>query len=601
MRLISLSTTPINGGRADSAVSTSFQAQPETPTLTTGDPDSLIGLQQVPMLSDMAYIDSRTASDVERFISKLRPAVREDLFNAIYDAFTGEKPTGLRKTQEWLPSEMIPTPKHRGEHLLVVNQSGSPFTLDRAGSEKDLVDGGNMEVTWSTEDGELRNNSGHRVETVTYKVANLDITVILDANASEEEKNTALREVEDDFRMMSGLYAMRLRDGGGSQISYDGEARIAIGGKLVNSMLPVLNDQVDILANNWQESKLWPPKTPTTIPNKMHFVWLSKTPDDPVSPLENTSIGRMKSWMKHHGADMEYNVWTNAENPEDLKLDEFFEYARKHGAEHKVKINNIATLKRDFDHHLSEDKKLAVDGEENDVSYADLRSGVYQMLDPWKSAGARSDILRLIALYMHGGTYADINDTVCYKRFDGEDGVNANCDFAACIEPQGMINTAIISAKQHSDVLLSCLATFSLQANQGVADAEQAARYQKRIDGGNEPHNVRLLREDIDDLVVTRTGPINFTKAIVGYLQAQGEMSDVESERVKVLPSSYFYPGWGLMDKFANPDLHKEDTVADHKDGRAYLGRKSSHLDPRTALGMKPGASPVGLLNVLND
>lgn len=395
-----------------------------------------------------------------------------------------------------------------------------------------------------------------------------------------------------DFRWLSGLTSQKLSEIGNREIDEDIDGVYSFQQILKPYLLPCLEEQIDRLEGNWRDicSRLDQGPASGTIPRIFHFVWLSVEPGEGTSPLRSGHLARAKSWLRKNGDAFEYWIWTDAVSEDDLNISVLRAYAAELGISERLRVVPRAQAQIDAHRHFRRDRYLKVSaqmGEVGKVSFSEVLEAVLEFSRS-RNVGIRSDVLKFLILYIYGGVYLDINDTECIQPFKL---LIEPFDFVACMEPQGYINTAIAAARRHSEVVLSYLCMLWRQRAQILALNSQVDLYQKHLKGDlSKQDDASRIRNAIDRLVVRRTGPIAFTKAILGYL-SEPEGAEITA----VLPSAYLYPGWGLMQSHTRNEWLKPVSYANHYDERAYVGHVDSTADEniRRALGELPGSSSV--------
>lgn len=361
--------------------------------------------------------------------------------------------------------------------------------------------------------------------------------------------------------------------------------------RIAPAILPDTGRIVRNLDSKWPESfelidKVDPEK-PGSIPQVLHFVWLRKDLEKEISPLKPSHIARFRTWIDQHGADFEYWIWTDAKSLKDLNLDTIVKELRAEFPGLVVRCCFIHDLIRLAETHFEQERTI-----QSDLSIKPEKvswSQIWEAIRPYLSCahvGMRSDVAKFLILYLVGGVYADINDTEALRPLPP---LLKPFDFMACMEPDGTINTSMAAAKPLSHVLLSYLCNLWLHSDKLESLTRMLNDYETCL-ARQEPDSTaaRHLLNAIDFFVVQRTGPIPFTKAV--YACAT---TDNFPETVCVLPSSYWFPGWGLMSHYAKPNWLKTTSFANHYDERAFVGVTVDNADAdiRVALGELPGAS----------
>lgn len=472
----------------------------------------------------------------------------------------------------------------------VVNLTSDAISFRQGGQRYALMD--KCEQDCAVKDG----SEPHLlIDGLAGLATHLDMTgshtnVVVTRASSEEALNQFYAGQARDFLWQSGIRQPKLAELDNSFLDQE-TLGCCVTDRIIPTILPDTGGIVRGLDGRWPRLfdllEATDAAQPLSIPHILHFVWLRKNLNKPISRLKPAHIARFRTWIDQHGADFEYWIWTDCTSFADLNLQETVEELQRTVPGLIIRCRFIAEAVQmataHFEQNCALQSELSADAEAVPFSH------IWQAIEPFLSCphvGMRSDVLKFLILYLKGGVYADINDTEALRPLQP---LLQPFDFIACMEPDGTINTSMAAAKPLSRVLLSYLCNLWLHhdklipLNRMIADNEACLARED----DDSPASRKLLNA-IDFFVVQRTGPIPFTKAVFACAT-----QDSFPERVCVLPSSYWYPGWGLMSHYAKSDWLKKTSFANHYDERAFVGVSvdSADSDLRVALGELPGAS----------
>ena len=131
------------------------------------------------------------------------------------------------------------------------------------------------------------------------------------------------------------------------------------------------------------------------IPKKIHFIWLK---NKIVKRIDIETLRQIKTWVDLNDS-FKFYFWSDFQNVYDVFNNEEAVNYFKDNIEKKAKFKGSSSICRLFDKNLTHSEVIL---KTYDSSYTNI--------------GIKSDILRLLILYKHGGIYVDVNDTICLKN-----------------------------------------------------------------------------------------------------------------------------------------------------------------------------------------
>lgn len=284
-------------------------------------------------------------------------------------------------------------------------------------------------------------------------------------------------------------------------------------------------DFTEMLLDHWKKVNPQKPgsKPVNGIPKVVQWIWLRRDPrKQEFGPLKPLFYKFMNTWVKRN-PNFIFNVWTD--NP-DFKVPKMFE--------------GIITVKGP-----EEIEKLLNRLDSN------VKAKIKFLFKNHLNPGARSDTLRQVILYLEGGWYGDVNDSVCLAPLDK---MSENFDYLIGMEPVVYVNNAIVASKKRhvfSQCMISWLAyhakEFVEEWEDDYVDEEQDAK---------------------DDYIVSTTGPIALTQVIFGAMMKH----ENKLKNTLILPSAWVYPNYWISetsDKWLKPV-----SIFAHYDQREFLASK---------------------------
>lgn len=235
------------------------------------------------------------------------------------------------------------------------------------------------------------------------------------------------------------------------------------------------------------------------IPNKIQFIWVRKDiTKKEYGPLKPVFYKYMDTWIERNPG-FEINIWTD--NPNFIV---------------PKKYENVITIRgpKEIEDLLS---KLP----------ESVQKGIKYLYYHHENPGARSDTLRQAILYVEGGVYGDVNDSVCLVNLSK---LLKKFDYIIGTEIVMYVNNAVVGARAKHPITRNMLFWLSENAKEFVEEWRNEIKHEEQ--------------EDKDNYVVGSTGPIALTSVIYGALLEWRE-SDVLSDTV-ILPSVFVYPNYWI-------------------------------------------------------
>lgn len=276
---------------------------------------------------------------------------------------------------------------------------------------------------------------------------------------------------------------------------------------------------VELLLEQWDEcNPRRQGKAKTSIPKKIHWIWLSRYHDGrEYGKLQPKFYKFIDTWIERN-PNFEFNIWTD--NP-DHELPKKYEDIITIRGPNEIK-KTIAKLP----------KNIAIK--------------IRYMFKNHPNVGARSDTLRQVILFTEGGLYADVNDGACLAPM--EDMCN-KFDFMIGMEPVMYVNNAIIGAKKGHVINKRFIAFLASNAKDFIEEWVN--------DYADED------QESKDDYIVSTTGPIAMSQIIFGVL-LEGLL-----KHSVIFPSSWIYPNYWIQE--SSEQWLKPISITGHYDARDYL------------------------------
>ena len=278
----------------------------------------------------------------------------------------------------------------------------------------------------------------------------------------------------------------------------------------------MMNEFVYLLCKHWTYSNKYLGKlsgTSKRIPYKVHWVWLAK--DSSVISYDLSKFKKyMGTWISRL-PNCEFYLWTDIF---DIKLPKFTK---------EIQIMNIGT-------------------ESGNLWFPDS-SSLWNIVKSHKiNVGIRSDILRQMILYKHGGLYVDVNDMECLAPFEP---LFNSYEYICGVEPMLYCNNAIIGAIPKHIITKKFLKYI-----------------RKNIDEIRKMDTQNMEFEELDNWVIGTTGPKIYSEIIFGVLD-NGETES--SQRILIGPSSMFYSNYEC--KKSSTHWLTPVSMSAHYDGRTFV------------------------------
>jgi mannosyltransferase OCH1-like enzyme len=257
-----------------------------------------------------------------------------------------------------------------------------------------------------------------------------------------------------------------------------------------------MNEFVYLLAGQWSKNINNLKKASIKnggIPKKIHWIWLSKDPRGPKKSYDISSFIPFFESFIVRNPNYEFYLWTNFEN-----------------IINKSKYSDKITIVNDFSKLYKKSK---------------ISSEITDFIDNGPNVGLRSDILRMLILKEIGGLYADVNDMLCLMPLDS---ILTKFDFICGTEPMMYVNNAFVGARKGHELIKRF---FDFLDIKNIYDS----------------YDKNFRKEDLDDWVISHTGPKYISEIIFGYLYDKKSKNDKgNSSRVLVGPSKMFYANYNI-------------------------------------------------------
>jgi len=285
----------------------------------------------------------------------------------------------------------------------------------------------------------------------------------------------------------------------------------------------IKSDFVELLLKQWKKvnpSRIKGIGHEKGIPKVVQWIWVKKDTrvKNSFTKLKTVFYKFMDTWIKRN-PEFVFNIWNDNEN---------FVLPKKY--------ENIITLQ-------GPDKieKLL-----NRLPKA-IRGKIKHLYYKHPNAGARSDTLRQVILYLEGGWYGDINDSACMAELEK---LGSRFDYVIGIEPVIYVNNAIVGAKRRHIFSKSMLCWLAKNSKIFV---DEWPDIEKEED------------EARDDYVVSTTGPIAMTSVIFGCMTKKNNLLS----HTLILPSSWVYPNYWIPE--SSESWLKPVSIFAHYDRRDFL------------------------------
>ena len=284
-----------------------------------------------------------------------------------------------------------------------------------------------------------------------------------------------------------------------------------------------MQQYIELLTDQWETVNpaiVEPNKNPRIklIPHRIHWIWLSYKVGSKYKESPPSSVVKFEQFMKTwiiRNPTFEFNIWTN-----NSKLELPASIASKIIIRNLDDINNTIELLKGT--KLKKNYKI-----------------IDNIIHNHQNVGIRSDTLRQTILYTLGGVYADVNDMACLVPF--ETFLNT-FDFFCGLEPMMYPNNAIIGSRKGHKIPERFLDSIVFVNKEIFEDYPELLEHYKNKE--DEDNN----KDDIDNFVVSHTGPIAFSGVIYGFL-SDAQENKKSYDRTCIFPSKFLYSNYEITEE----------------------------------------------------